>query len=93
MVKILIRNERLYLERAGKETELDSTTIFHHKAQGKYQIKVFPVVENKIKCGQTFTQKTYPLVSINLEKARKYTPERPFYTKMSKHYYINYYVV
>lgn len=37
MVKISVKNDKLYLERAGKETQLESVTIFHHKAIGRYR--------------------------------------------------------
>lgn len=94
MVKLFIRNERLYLERAGKDTELESATIHHHKVQGKYQIIVFPDVVKTIKRGQIFIQKTYPLVGIKLEKSKyNYSEERPYYVGKGKTYYINYYVV
>ena len=97
MVKIFVSNERLYLERAGKETQLDSVTIFHFKADNTYKVVVFPRVATKsIRRGQHFIQKTYPLVSITLEKV--YSPELVesrrgvYYHLKTKNYYINYYV-
>lgn len=98
MVKIFERNDKLYLERAGKETQLESVTIHSDKSKGTYKLTVFPIVATKsIRHGQEYIQKTYPLVSINLEKI--YAPESVesrrgvYYHKKTKNYYINYYVV
>ncbi len=93
MVKILIRNDKLYLKRAGKETELESVTIYSHKVTDNYEIVVFPHVVGTIKRGQTFVQKTYPLLSIELKKVTDdYIQGGKYYNKSSKYYYINYYV-
>jgi hypothetical protein len=94
MVKLLVRNERLYLDRAGKETELTSATIYHHKTQDKYQIVVFPDIVKTIKRGKTFIQKGYPLVGIVLKKVedKHITTGRAYYHLKTKNYYINYYV-
>jgi len=96
MVKIFVKNEKLYLERAGKATELESVTIYHFKTDNTYKLIVFPQYESTsfLKRGQTLLQKKYPLVSITLKKVqdKHITTGKPFYHLKTKNYYINYYV-
>lgn len=93
MVKIHIKNERLYLERAGKETELESVTIYHDRKEGTYKITIFPG-------GKNYTQKTYPIPGITLKQVKEYetivenkkSMRGIYYHLKSKNFYINYYL-
>lgn len=91
MVKIFVRDEKLYLERARKETQLESVTIYHERSKGQYKLIIFPASSSSsIRRGQILIQKSYPLVKIKLEKVR--FSDRPFYNARFKNSYINYYI-
>jgi hypothetical protein len=94
MVKIFVKDDKLYLEKAGKEIQVASSTIYHHKNIGVYKIESF-ISTNRGNKILKHTQKTYPLVDIKLEDTRREDITgryKSYYYTKGKNYYINYYV-
>lgn len=92
MVKIFVRNENLYLEKAGKETHIAHATVEHHPISG-YNISAFIRLSNGNKRLE-FKQKTYPLVNIKLEDTKREDVSgrwKSYYNTSHKNYYVNYY--
>jgi len=96
MVKIHIKNERLYLNKAGKDTEINSVTIFHDKNKGIYDIKTFFYIREKGNDIKKYKQKTYPIPGIILKQIKNSEilalRRGVYYHLKSKNFYINYYV-
>ena len=96
MVKIHIKNEKLYVNKAGKDTEIDSVTIYHDKNKGTYDMTAFLYTKGKGNEINKYKQKTYPIPGITLKQVQD--PESlvsrrgVYYHLKSKNFYINYYV-
>ena len=96
MVKIFVRNDKLYLEKAGKEVQLESATISHYQVKEIYEIIAFILLDSRHTKRVEYKQKTYPLVDIKLEKSKAIpmanSTQKAYSVAHGKYYYINYYV-
>lgn len=93
MVKLFVKNEKLYVEKAGAEINIDSATIEHHKSDGIYKIKAF-IVDKAGNKSLNYTQKTYPLINIELkDTGRPHGIYKSYYNTSHRNYHINYYVI
>jgi hypothetical protein len=94
MVKIFVRNEKLYMEKGEKNTQISSATIEHNQKEAKYYVSAFVPLKYGTKTVSS-VQKSYPLVDIKLTDTNDVRSGmyKSFYNARGKNWYINYYVV
>ncbi len=90
MVQLIVKNDTLYMVKAGKEIKLESVTIIHNE---KYEFTVFIIENNKI-VRKNFKQLTFrkPLVTFTPHLSYNDPSHTNLYAQSpTKAWYINFY--